>query len=44
MITLTSCHPKCSARQRFVVHGRLVADVPRAQWDPARWLGPPPKA
>lgn len=38
LITLTSCHPKYSATERFVVHGRLVESVPRAQWDPAAWL------
>ena len=41
LITLTSCHPKYSATQRFIVHGRLVASVPRAQWVPSRWLTPP---
>jgi sortase A len=41
LITLTSCHPKYSATQRFVVHGRLVEAIPRAQWVPSRWLTPP---
>ena len=41
LLTLTSCHPKYSATQRFVVHGRLVETVPRAQWVPSRWLTPP---
>lgn len=41
LITLTSCHPKYSATERFVVHGRLVDTVPRAQWVPARWLTRP---
>lgn len=41
MITLTSCHPKYSATQRFVVHGRLVESVPRAQWVPSDWLTTP---
>jgi hypothetical protein len=40
-LTLTSCHPKYSATQRFVVHGRLVAEVPRAEWDPSKWLTTP---
>ena len=40
LLTLTSCHPKYSATQRFVVHGRLVEAVPRAEWDPSRWLTP----
>ena len=41
LLTMTSCHPKYSATERFVVHGRLVASVPRAQWDPSRWLPTP---
>jgi sortase A len=41
LITLTSCHPKYSATERFIVHGHLVASVPRAQWVPSRWLTPP---
>ena len=41
LITMTSCHPKYSATQRFVVHGRLVEPIPRAQWVPSRWLTPP---
>ena len=36
VLTLTSCHPKFSATQRFVVHANLVESVPRAEWDPAR--------
>ena len=32
LLTMTSCHPKYSATERFVVHGRLVESVPRAQW------------
>ena len=41
LLTMTSCHPKYSATQRFVVHGRLVDSVPRAQWDPASVLAVP---
>lgn len=41
VLTMTTCHPRYAATERFVVHGRLVATVPRAQWDPARWLTPP---
>lgn len=41
VMTMTSCHPKYSATQRFIVHGTLVETVPRAKWDPARWLAPP---
>ena len=36
VLTLTSCHPKFSATQRFVVHANLVESVPRAEWGPAR--------
>jgi sortase A len=41
VLTMTSCHPKYSATERFVVHGRLVEAVPRADWVPAQWLTPP---
>jgi sortase A len=40
-LTMTSCHPKYSATERFVVHGRLVESVPRAQWEPSAWLSTP---
>jgi sortase A len=43
LLTMTSCHPKYSATERFVVHGRLVETVPRADWVPSQWLTPPPK-
>jgi sortase A len=36
MLTLTSCHPKFAATERFIVHARLVESVARADWDPAR--------
>jgi sortase A len=29
LITLTTCHPKYSARQRMIVFGRLVSELPR---------------
>jgi sortase A len=29
LITLTTCHPRFSARQRLIVHGVLVAQYPR---------------
>lgn len=29
MITLTTCHPKFSARQRLIIHGVLVAQYPK---------------
>ena len=41
LLTMTSCHPKYSATERFVVHGRLVETVPRADWVPSQWLTPP---
>jgi sortase A len=41
LLTLTSCHPRYSATERFVVHGRLVESLPREQWDPSRWLPAP---
>jgi sortase A len=41
LLTMTSCHPKFSATQRFVVHARLSETVPRAEWDPAARADPP---
>ncbi|MBK9476369.1 MAG: class E sortase [Tetrasphaera sp.] len=41
MITLTSCHPKFSAAQRYVVHGTLVTTAPRkGGLDGAYWAVP----
>ena len=37
MITMTSCHPKYSATQRYVTHGELVETVPRDEWRLADW-------
>lgn len=34
-LTLTTCHPRYSAEQRYIVHAKLVRDRPRA-------AGPPP--
>lgn len=34
LITLTTCHPKFSARERLIIHGTLVAQYPKG--------GPPP--
>ena len=34
MITLTSCHPKYSARQRIIVYGRLTEKLPKAAGSP----------
>lgn len=44
MLTMTSCHPKYAATERFVVHGRLAETIPRADWDPDRWLTTPSEA
>lgn len=38
MITMTSCHPKLSARFRYVTHGVLVQSIPRARWRAADWM------
>jgi sortase A len=35
VLTLTSCHPEFSARERFVVHAELDAAYPRAKGVPA---------
>jgi sortase A len=35
LFTMTSCHPEFSARQRFVVHGKLEATYPHADGVPA---------
>jgi sortase A len=34
-LTMTSCHPEFSARERFVVHAELDASYPRAKGVPA---------
>ncbi|MBN9105254.1 MAG: class E sortase [Propionibacteriaceae bacterium] len=38
LLTMTSCHPEFSARQRFIVHGELEATYPHAQGVPAEVL------
>lgn len=38
LLTMTSCHPEFSARQRFIVHGELAATYPHAQGVPAEVL------
>ena len=38
MITLTTCHPKHSARQRLIVHGVLVAQYPTNGAPPAELM------
>ncbi|MGI9064373.1 MAG: class E sortase [Pseudonocardiaceae bacterium] len=35
LITLTTCHPKFSARERLIVHGVLVAQYPKGSERPA---------
>ena len=35
MLTMTSCHPEFSARERYVVHAELDASYPRAKGVPA---------
>lgn len=37
-LTMTSCHPEFSARERYVVHGVLDAEYPRAGGVPAEVL------
>jgi sortase A len=41
MLTLTTCHPKYSARQRYVVHAKLVKTFTRAEGLPASVLAVP---
>lgn len=41
LITLTTCHPKFSAAQRYIVHGELVAQASRAQGLPEKYLAVP---
>lgn len=38
MLTMTSCHPEFSARERFVVHATLEAEYPRDRGVPAEVL------
>jgi sortase A len=41
LITLTTCHPKFSARERLIVHGVLVAGYPKVPGQrPAELTGP----
>lgn len=37
-ITLTACHPKYAAQQRWIVHGQLEASFPRAQGLPKTYM------
>jgi sortase A len=40
-MTMTSCHPKFSARQRYVVFAKLVTTLPRAGGLPAKFMAVP---
>ena len=40
-MTLTSCHPRYSARQRYVVFAKLVKSIPRANGLPASFMAVP---
>lgn len=40
-MTMTSCHPKLSARERYVVFARLVRSFPRASGLPASFMAVP---
>jgi len=42
-LTMTSCHPEFSARQRYVVFGALRRTIPRADGLPASYLATPTK-
>jgi len=39
MITLTTCHPMFSAKERFIVHGVLDYWAPTADGIPAELVG-----
>ena len=40
-MTMTACHPKFSARQRYVVFAKLVKSIPRANGLPASFMAVP---
>jgi sortase A len=40
-MTMTACHPKFSATQRYVVFARLVRNIPRAEGLPASFMTVP---
>ena len=44
MLTMTACHPKFSAAQRYVVFARLLRTIPRADGIPPSLLAVPGKA
>nr|WP_253272670.1 sortase [Arsenicicoccus sp. oral taxon 190] len=37
-LTLTACHPKYAAQQRWIVHGELERAIPRGQGLPAAYV------
>jgi sortase A len=39
LLTLTTCNPKYSARQRLIVHALLVSSLPKADGDPPALTG-----
>lgn len=41
-MTMTACHPKFSAAQRYVVFARLVKSIPRASGLPSSFMAVPP--
>jgi sortase A len=41
-MTMTACHPKFSARERYVVFARLVKTIPRASGLPASFMATAP--
>lgn len=43
-MTMTTCHPKFSARQRYVVFAELVKRIPRASGLPASFMAVPARA
>jgi sortase A len=40
-LTMTSCHPRFSATQRYVVFAKLVRSIPRARGLPASYMAVP---
>jgi len=40
-MTMTACHPKFSARERYVVFAKLVKSIPRANGLPASFMAVP---
>jgi sortase A len=40
-MTMTACHPKFSARERYVVFARLVKSIPRSEGLPASYMALP---